>query len=123
MKPLENTVPLRPDLLSIPWTAIRSLKFKNSEVPSTEGPSIRLKIKTKTYRVYNLMFIEKEQLVLNSIIKNFNSCLDYFTKFYFCFDLFTRLKHLEGEFGGWKIYDLKGDFKVQGLDLKDPDVG
>jgi hypothetical protein len=68
------------------------------------------------------MFVEKEQLVLNSIMKNFNSCLDYFTKFFFSFDLFARLKTLEAEYGGWNIYNLLTDYQMQGMDLKETEV-
>lgn len=117
IRPLENTIALKPDLLGIPWTLIKSLKFKNIEIASSEGTSVRLKIKTKSYRVFTLTFTEKEQLVLNSIVKNFNSCFDYFTKYFFCFDLGSRHFLIEKEYCGWNLYDLYADYKMQGLEL------
>jgi hypothetical protein len=109
--------------MGIPWTLIKTLKFKNFEGTSIEGHSVRLKIKTKNYRCYNLMFTEKEQLVLTSIVKNFNSCFYHFTKHFFCFDLGSRHIHMEKEYCGWNLYNLYTDFKMQGIDLADASVG
>lgn len=119
MKPTGDMQCSRPELFSIPWTAIKYMRFKANDAPSVSNPICDMKIKTKARRIYNLRFSEKESGILSNIVKNFRACHEYFSQpqFFFAFDVYERLKEIEDKHKGWKIYDIRSDFSMQGLDI------
>jgi hypothetical protein len=125
LKPVGEFRCARQEYLSIPWPAIRSMKYKPPEAPSADVKGAELKIRLKNRRAYRLIFGEKEPTQLNNIVKNFKACHEYFSnpQFFFCFEAYKHMKGLEETYHGWQIYDLKADFAMQGLDLRTKDVG
>ena len=114
IKPIDNVLALRQDLFTIPWTSIDTLKVKTPEPGNPDMKAARLKIKIKSKRTYILLFGEKDPQTVNNVIKNVKYMMENFTlpQYFYCFEVFGKLKSIEQAQDGWNIYNLVNDFKM-----------